>query len=205
MQRKLTLSHFLQSLALAGLILLTWAGRAQVWMIIFAGSVLLALGWGRMYCKYVCPINALMGLTQTIRAKAATPPNPMPNWAKHPMVPWIVTLSFVTVSVLIMRSGLHLPVKLLLVIVGGGIALIYTPAFWHRLCPYGTILSIPAAIAKPPYQIDEATCINCGLCIKVCPADAIARAEDHRTPVIRSSLCLLCEECVEICPKDCIS
>ncbi|MEW6526853.1 MAG: 4Fe-4S binding protein [Spirochaetota bacterium] len=54
------------------------------------------------------------------------------------------------------------------------------------------------------------TCTGCGLCSKVCPANAIelypALINDKKTKriVIYLSRCTYCQECVTICPKNSI-
>jgi electron transport complex protein RnfB len=52
--------------------------------------------------------------------------------------------------------------------------------------------------------IDEAWCIGCTLCIKVCPTDAILGSNKLMHTVIEH-YCTGCELCVPVCPVDCIS
>jgi len=52
--------------------------------------------------------------------------------------------------------------------------------------------------------IDEAWCIGCTLCIKVCPTDAIVGAHKRMHTVIEA-YCTGCELCLPACPVDCIS
>lgn len=52
--------------------------------------------------------------------------------------------------------------------------------------------------------IDEAWCIGCTLCIKVCPTDAIMGSNKFMHTVIEP-YCTGCELCVPVCPVDCIS
>jgi electron transport complex protein RnfB len=52
--------------------------------------------------------------------------------------------------------------------------------------------------------IDEAWCIGCTLCIKVCPADAILGSNKRMHTVIEP-VCTGCELCLPVCPVDCIS
>ena len=52
--------------------------------------------------------------------------------------------------------------------------------------------------------IDEAWCIGCTLCIKVCPTEAILGSNKMMHTVIEP-WCTGCELCVPVCPVDCIS
>lgn len=49
-------------------------------------------------------------------------------------------------------------------------------------------------------EIDKQTCIECGLCIKNCPVDAIS--DDF---VIDKEICTRCNSCIEVCPVEAIS
>ncbi|MEY4713509.1 MAG: hypothetical protein RIS88_2959 [Pseudomonadota bacterium] len=51
--------------------------------------------------------------------------------------------------------------------------------------------------------IDEAWCIGCTLCIKVCPTDAIIGSNTRMHTVIEPA-CTGCELCIPVCPVDCI-
>jgi len=48
--------------------------------------------------------------------------------------------------------------------------------------------------------IDKTNCIECGLCIKNCPVDAIS--SDF---IIDDDICTRCNSCIEVCPKNTIS
>ena len=52
--------------------------------------------------------------------------------------------------------------------------------------------------------IDEAWCIGCTLCIKVCPTDAIFGSNKRMHSVIEP-YCTGCELCLPVCPVDCIT
>ena len=52
--------------------------------------------------------------------------------------------------------------------------------------------------------IDEAWCIGCTLCLKVCPTDAILGVNKRMHTVVEP-YCTGCELCVPACPVDCIS
>ena len=54
------------------------------------------------------------------------------------------------------------------------------------------------------FIIDEAWCIGCTLCIKVCPTDAILGSNKVMHTIIEP-YCTGCGLCVPVCPVDCIS
>ena len=51
--------------------------------------------------------------------------------------------------------------------------------------------------------IDEAWCIGCTLCLKVCPTDAILGSNKVMHTVIKAA-CTGCDLCLPVCPVDCI-
>jgi electron transport complex protein RnfB len=51
--------------------------------------------------------------------------------------------------------------------------------------------------------IDEAWCIGCTLCIKVCPTDAII-GSNKLMHTVAETYCTGCELCLPVCPVDCI-
>ncbi len=53
------------------------------------------------------------------------------------------------------------------------------------------------------FYIDEAWCIGCTLCIKVCPVDAIVGTNKLMHTVIEP-YCTGCALCLPVCPVDCI-
>ena len=51
-------------------------------------------------------------------------------------------------------------------------------------------------------RIDEAGCVGCGLCMEVCPADAI---QVNGKAVVLDENCINCGACVDECSQDVIS
>lgn len=52
-------------------------------------------------------------------------------------------------------------------------------------------------------KVDEATCIGCTRCFKVCPTDAIVGAPKQIHAVIQRA-CTACGKCVDVCPTECL-
>ena len=54
-------------------------------------------------------------------------------------------------------------------------------------------------------RIDLSRCINCSLCRRACPTEAIKYfSTGHRTHVVEPEWCIGCDICVQLCPVDCI-
>lgn len=56
-------------------------------------------------------------------------------------------------------------------------------------------------MAKESVQFDYAKCVKCGLCIDVCPAQALFLDD---VVVANQSKCIACKTCIEICPQGAI-
>ncbi len=57
----------------------------------------------------------------------------------------------------------------------------------------------------PVVEIEIGPCINCSLCRRACPTEAINFfSTGHRTHVVDKELCIGCDICVKLCPMDCI-
>lgn len=73
----------------------------------------------------------------------------------------------------------------------------------------GALLNRPIEVAIPndPHpsiaRIREPDCIGCGLCVAVCPVDAIVGAPNFLHTVLEAH-CTGCELCLSPCPVDCI-
>jgi electron transport complex protein RnfB len=61
-------------------------------------------------------------------------------------------------------------------------------------------LTTPAVV-----RIDLSRCINCSLCRRACPTEAIKYfSTGRRTHVVEPEWCIGCDICVQVCPVDCI-
>ena len=51
-----------------------------------------------------------------------------------------------------------------------------------------------------PYVITS-ECVNCGICVDICPVSAIVEGEDR---LMITDACIQCGRCVQACPLDAI-
>ena len=49
-------------------------------------------------------------------------------------------------------------------------------------------------------RIDSQKCIHCGVCVAVCPQDALTMSAEDARLVFDRNKCILCELCVPVCP-----
>lgn len=192
-----------QGVFLALFVLLTLSGRAQAWMGVFALSILATLLLGRFYCGWICPIHTIMRSVAWSKRKLRIPNARIPAWVTKPWVRLLALGLFLAAFAFTMASGKRLPVLPALLALGVLLTLFFPEALWHRhLCPYGTILSLPARASRRAMVIHPERCNGCGLCHRVCPAEAVEKRE-RRYEILKSE-CLVCTACSEACKQDAI-
>lgn len=181
---------------------LIFSGKMQIWFGIFAVSVLLSIFFGRFYCGWLCPINSVMRVITWIKGKLHIKSFTPPSFFKKSFFRYLILAAFIISFVFVVYSGKKLPILPILFGAGVFLTFFFPESFWHKnLCPYGTILSISSKKSKFSVQIDSQKCINCGLCKKVCPAEAVQKPEKH---FIQKDSCLICLDCSRKCPVDAI-
>jgi NosR/NirI family transcriptional regulator, nitrous oxide reductase regulator len=160
-----------------------WHGGGLAWGIaaFFALPLLFALLFGRVFCAAVCPLGALQDIF-------IINPQRVPRaWnAVLRLIPLIVLFFGVVYTLngagyLICRTdpfvGLFrrsAPLPLLLV--GMAVLLlgmVIARPYCRYFCPYSVLLEWCSRLAWKPVKITRETCINCRLCVGVCPVDAV--------------------------------
>jgi polyferredoxin len=198
--RKLIQFSFLVAFA----ILLVF-NKATMWMIIFLTGIIAAFFFGRFYCGWICPINTLMEITGWVSKKLNFQQKNVLGWIKKSFVRYGLLGVFIGLMLFTIVSGKKMPILVIMIGAGTVITLFFKPSLWHRyLCPYGTILSVPGLLAKYKFQINKDTCIKCGVCKAVCPAEAVEMKNKKEFPQIIKSSCIQCSKCADKCPKQCI-
>jgi polyferredoxin len=179
--------------------ILFFRGSIQLWLAVFAAGAALSLVFGRIYCGYICPMNTLFRPIGWIKKKLGIGALKTPGFMKRPAFRYVFIVLFFGSMMISKRAGNELPLPAILLGVSVLIVLFFEEALWHNaLCPYGTIFSFTSRPAKKGMVIDEAACISCGKCQKVCPTNAIDTLESKKRS-IRKVDCLVCQSCAEVC------
>ena len=178
---------------------LFFRGSIQLWLAVLAAGALLSLVFGRIYCGWICPMNTLFRPITWIRKKLNIKPLKTPGFIKHPSVRIVSVALFFATMLITKRIGVELPLPAIITGLSLLVVLFFEEALWHNsICPYGIIFSFTSRPAKKGMVIDEATCISCGKCQKVCPSNAIDTL-DTKKRRIRKPDCLVCHSCAEVC------
>jgi len=202
MKNKLQLIIQLTFLAL--FLFLVGTGRIQLWMGLFLLGVVLALLLSRIYCGWICPINTVMNGVTWVKKKLGLKGHKTLQALTRPWIRYLVFALFVATFITSMVTGRQIPVLPALFAIGVILTFFFPEQLWHRyLCPYGTILSLPATTARYTMVIDQEKCTSCAICKKVCPADAVEVNDKHYT--INKKECLVCLDCSANCKKGAIS
>lgn len=198
------LQPIIQALFLILFFFLISIGRIQLWMGLFVLGIIIAIGFSRIYCGWICPINTAMTFITRLKIKLHIKSIQKPTFLSKPWAKLIALTAFFAAFLVSIVSGVKLPVLPVLFTLGVITALFYPPDLWHRnLCPFGTILSLPAKLSRHSVRIDTNKCSNCGLCYQICPASSVKRLDDSYQ-IIKNE-CLVCMKCSRKCRKNAIT
>ena len=123
------------------------------------------------FCKYLCPVGTLEGGIPLV----------LLNEALRPSLSWLFGWKMAVLVLCIAAS-----------------IFIYRP-FCKYICPLGAFYSLFQRISIVRMRVDQAACIGCGTCEKVCPMSV----SPVKNP--NSAECIRCTECVKACPAHALS
>ncbi len=164
-------------------------------LLIFLIPIIFALLFGRVFCSGVCPLGALQELVNVRNFRLSRAIN-----SALTVIPWVY-LAFTILyaatrsQFLVCRLDPFIGIFRLggdLGMITFGVILLLMSVFIGRpfcqyLCPYGALLSAFSALSWKKMEITEKTCINCALCDKSCPVDAIREPQRSKTKEERSA------------------
>jgi polyferredoxin len=187
--------------------------------------LLLAMALGlvakKAFCSWVCPIGTLSEMLAALSRAVLRRRLGLPRLldlplraVKYLLLAFFASAIFFQMSPAAVRDFLDSPynrvaeIKLLYfferlsafgigVLAGLVLLGVVIPYFWCRyLCPYGALLGGLSLASLLKVTRDAASCVDCGLCTKACPA----RLPVARLARVSSDECFGCLSCVAACP-----
>jgi Fe-S-cluster-containing hydrogenase component 2 len=61
-------------------------------------------------------------------------------------------------------------------------------------------MHIGVSEARDQIVRDEESCMNCGMCLALCPTEALSLDPQSRMLVFSNEKCIACKRCTQICP-----
>jgi NapH/MauN family ferredoxin-type protein len=176
---------------------------------------------GRVFCGYFCPLGAIqewlrkLGRLMGIKKDLEIPEkfDKYFRYIKYAVLALVVYYSFYLGDLIfrnydpyssLMHFGAELEEKIfgysiLAIIV---IISLFSKSLWCRyFCPLGAFFGIIKKLSFFSIKRDNKTCISCGICDNVCPANLKIQNVD----VINHADCISCGNCVTHCPKSSLS
>ena len=174
----------------------------------------------KAFCSWLCPIGTLSESLWMFGQKLFKRNLRVPRWLDYPLrsLKYLLLLFFVAsiwqMDVAALRHFIYSPynkvadIKMYLFFAEISSAALWTililmvasvviKNFWCRyLCPYGALLGIVGWLSPFKITRTRATCIDCELCTKACPASI----NIHTAERVWSDECMSCLKCVEVCP-----
>ncbi|MDR1052097.1 MAG: 4Fe-4S binding protein [Deltaproteobacteria bacterium] len=176
---------------------------AVSFVVTFVALALLSVVLGRLFCGFVCPLGALLDLTNFFRQKIKRRgfgfvPSGKKRLAVFPAVMlalfWLgsghLWGRFEPYSVVASGHFVILALVMALTVRRGR-------AFCNGWCPTGLVLRFLAWKPKIALHFNREKCLGCGSCQRACPASCV----DLENRTIDSGRCLMCLECLPVCPN----
>ena len=168
---------------------------------------------GRAFCGWVCPVNMVTDLADTMRTSLGITVPGM-NWSRDARY-WVLGLSLVLSAVLCVAAFEWIsPIGAFHrgVVYGMGSGWVLVAAvflfdvlavrngFCGRLCPLGAFYSLACgrSMLRVHHRVD--VCTRCMRCIESCPEPQVLPMVGKRDGYVVSGECTNCGRCVEVCP-----
>lgn len=173
---------------------------------------------GRVFCSWVCPVNAVTDLAGWLRNHLNLSNALHLNRSlRYYVLVLVLVLSLITglaafewVSpIAMLHREVIFGIGMGLIGVGGIFLfdlMVVRHGWCGHLCPLGAFYGIVGKAAQLRVRFDESTCTRCGECIRVCPEPQVLNLNQAaQRGLVTSGECSNCGRCVPVCPEDSLS
>lgn len=174
-----------------------------------------ALAGGRVFCAWVCPVNAVTDLAGWLRQRL-----PVPTlFALNRNIRYVVLATALILSAVTGVAAFEWvsPVGMLHrgIVFGMGLGflalvaiflfdlLILKNGWCGHFCPLGAFWSLVGKVALIRVRFDKDSCTHCGECARVCPEPQVLNLKKlEQTGYVVPGECSNCGRCTALCPED---
>ncbi|MBN2772173.1 MAG: 4Fe-4S binding protein [Spirochaetes bacterium] len=179
-----------------------------------------ALGiiFNKIVCGWACPFGAIQEIIYTITNTSKYKLRP-PFWLSNSLRFTLFAAMIILISGLILnKPGFvifhyinvfnifnfdfdHITVIITVTVIILLSFFTYRP-FCTFVCPFGLLSWMSENLSIVKIKVNHKKCVNCGLCSRYCPTDAIGAKVKQK---LVAPDCYSCGRCLNICPKDAIT
>ncbi|WP_245612772.1 4Fe-4S binding protein [Kosmotoga pacifica] len=174
------------------------------YLLMFLIPIVVSLIFGRVYCGYVCPFGGMQDLLYINKYSKKVPDkaDKLFKYLKYIILAIAVIAALSTGRVYsdltpfksLFTFDLAVTGIIITVVFAILSIFIYRP-FCKYFCPYGALMAIASKFSIFKVKKND-SCVDCNLCLKKCPMNAM------EAPGKISGECIVCGECCHACPKN---
>ncbi len=181
--------------------------------------VFYALLGGRMFCAWVCPMNAVTDLANRLGRRFKTDTGSR-RVIGRPARYFILAVALILSAILgVAAFEAVSPIGMLQrgLVFGMGAGwlavaavflfdlLIQKNGFCGHVCPLGAFYALVGRVALLRVDHDHEKCTECMDCLEVCPENQILALVGQASGSVLDGVCTNCGRCIEVCPDEALS